>query len=154
MSYRLVYDVTGSKKAAIRILMLALAVVIDFVGIFVIVQSVLVSPKFAYFLLLTVGVSTVLRIFAIKMQRKIEYCIFDDRLNITIIYPIWSKKLFDCIINEIQSVERLEDSTAISNCENLSDGYSEEYLLVVNGIKIKCNLDDYMYAVILEGINK
>lgn len=149
MGYRLLYNITTRRQTIARLLMLSLGVVLDGVSIYLIVQSILSLPELAYYLFLTVISSVVIRYIAIKMQRNVEYQLYDNSIKITLKYPLSQKVLVDCELGDIQLVRPMQYDQNINGMD-ISNKFDKIYLLKYNDISYICNLDDYMYAKILE----
>lgn len=153
MGYRLLYNITTRQQTIARLLMLSIGVVLDGVSIYLIVQSILTLPSLAYYLFLSVISSIVIRYIAIKMQRNVEYQLYNDSIKITLKYPLSQKILIDCKICDIQQVCAIQDYANVNGVD-ISTKFDKIYLLKYNDICYICNLDDYMYAKLLEGQGK
>ena len=147
MSYRLVYNITTPNQSAFRLILLIAGVICDFVMIFYIVSSIIVSTIYIVGVFLSFLIGLICRIVAIYTYRRIEYIIDNEKLVISALYVIFSKKLVDVKFKDIEYISKQKRENVkyidISNTE------SDKYYIETKDKKYICNMDDYMYAKIL-----
>lgn len=147
MFYRLVYNITTSNQSVLRLLLLIAGVVCDFVMIFYIVSSIIVSTIYIVGVVISFSIGLICRLIAIYIYRRIEYIIDDEKLLVRSLYVIFSKVLIDVKFRDIEyiSKEKRENVKYI----DISNTESDKYYLETKDKKYICNMDDYMYAKIL-----
>ena len=105
MGYRLMYDISKTWQVVLRNILLLISVVIDFIMIYNVIRSLLISNMHWIAVSICIVSSLILRIIAIHLCSKIEYEIYNDVFTIKRHYILYSKIILKCDITEINDIK-------------------------------------------------
>ena len=141
------YSFENKKLNPLRLTILAIALLSDFVCIFMIPSEIFDPIWFLWIALIFIGFLG-LRISTIYMTYSIEYSYYNKVLTITKTYYRKSYPIITIEKSSIQSIEKYNDEDVEAIEVYWATCIHDRYLLTTNNAKYILSLDDTMYAAL------
>lgn len=157
MYYRLVFSKKSVFNNSLKITLLICGLFCDIAAFIGFLLSVMGSPIYLIMMFFALGVGIALRVVAVNLIFSVENKLQHGKLTITKIYPhksiiVLSENINDIIVTPIDVENNSFKGEKSSNeIMDLATDFEDKYLISVNGMKVICNLDKYMYATLVKG---